>query len=277
MTSGQEYGSYPAVGDQPHVPAHATEGYAPGAYLPPPPPPAIYDLTPPVQDEAPSAVEVAKDQAGQVVGTAGDAAQHVAGVAKDQAGQVAAEATRQVKHMLWQAQSELSSQAQVQQEKLAGGLHGMGDQLQAMATNSGQPGMATDLAHQGADKAHEIAAWLEHRDPGSVLAEVRSYARRRPGMFLAVALGAGLVAGRLARGLAADPDEMNTGDSNASGASATPPRPRQQAPGYVARPALNLDGPAAVLPAPHTGEVYGSGAVPDWTGKTGSDVLGDAR
>jgi hypothetical protein len=199
----------------------------------------------------------------------------VAGVAKDQAGQVAAEATRQVKHMLWQAQSELSDQAQVQQEKLAGGLHGMGDQLTAMATGSGAPGMATDLAHQGADKAHEIAAWLEHRDPGSVLAEVRSYARRRPGMFLAVALGAGLVAGRLARGLSADPDE--TSDTKQAGDQAPPPR-THRTPGYVARPAVNYDGPAAALPAAHTpADGYGSGAVPDWTGKVGSDTLGEGR
>ena len=272
MTSGQEYGSYPAVGEQLVPPAHAEGAYAPGAYIPQPS--AIYDLTPPVRQEQPSTADVAKDQAAQVAGSAGDAAQHVVGVAKDQATQVAAEATRQVKHMLWQAQSELSGQAQVQQEKLAGGLHGVGDQLKAMARGSDQPGMATDLAHQGADKAHEIASWLENRDPGSVLEEVRSYARRRPGMFLAVALGAGLLAGRLARGLAADPED--TGSSSGSTAP-TPPRvPRT--PGMVARPAVNYDGPSAVLPAAYTSDdPYGTGAVPDWTGKAGSDVLGENR
>ena len=273
MTSGQEYGSYPAAGEQLGTPGYSEGAYAPGAYVPSPPPPGTYDMAPPTQQEEPSTAEVAKDQAGQVAGSAGDAAQHVAGVAKDQATQVAAEATRQVKHMLWQAQSELSGQAQVQQEKLAGGLHGVGDQLKAMATGSDQPGMATDLAHQGADKAHEIASWLERRDPGSVLEEVRAYARRRPGMFLAVALGAGLVAGRLARGLAADPDD--TGSSNGQAAPTSPPV--QRTPGMVARPAVNYDGPAAALPAHASAGPYGMGAVPDWTGKAGSDVLGDGR
>ncbi len=63
--------------------------------------------------------------------------------------------------------------------------------------------MATDLAQQAAEKAHQFAGWLEQRDPGSVLDEVRSFARQRPGAFLAIALGAGVVTGRLVRGLTA--------------------------------------------------------------------------
>ena len=164
---------------------------------------------------------MAKDQAANVAGGAADAGKHVADVAKDQAAQVTAEAGRQVKQLLGQAQSELAAQAQAQQDKLAGGLHSVGDQLKAMANNSDEPGLATDLAHQAAERAHQFAGWLDARDPGSVLNEVRSYARRRPGAFLTIALGAGLVAGRLARGLAADPDEMSK--------STAPAPPRKQA------------------------------------------------
>ena len=201
------------------------------------------------------------------------AAQQVAGVAKDQVQQVTAEATRQAKHMLYQAQSELSDQAQVQQEKLAGGLHSVGDQLKSMAQGSDQPGIATDLAHQAADKAHDIAGWLEGRNPGDVLNEVRSFARQRPGMFLAVALGAGLVAGRLARGLAADPDEMG---ASGNAAPPAPTVPRQ--PGYVARPAVGgvtpkpLDVGGAHSAPPVDTNLYGTGEVPDWTGKSVKDL-----
>ncbi len=163
---------------------------------------------------------MAKDQASSVAGSASDAAKHVAGVAKDQAHQVTAEAGQQLKQLVGQAQSELSDQAQAQQEKLAGGLHSVGDQLKAMAQNSDQPGVATDLAHQAADKAHEFAGWLDQRDPGSVVNEVRAFARQRPGMFLAVAVGAGLVAGRLARGLAADPDQA--GHASTAGKPVSP-------------------------------------------------------
>ena len=76
-----------------------------------------------------------------------------------------------------------------------------------MAKNSDQDGPATDLARQAADKAHQAAGWLADRDPGSLLDEVRSFARRKPGTYLAIALGAGVLAGRLTRGLTAPTDD----------------------------------------------------------------------
>ena len=164
-----------------------------------------YDPTTTTAGAASSTTEVAKDQASQVAGGAADAAQHVAGVAKEQAGQVAAATGQQVKQLAGQAQSELSEQAKAQQTRLAGGLHSVGDQLKSMAKGSDQQGMAADLAHQVAEKAHEFAGWLEDHEPADVLTELRSFARRRPGSFLAAALAAGAVAGRLARGLSADP------------------------------------------------------------------------
>jgi hypothetical protein len=72
-----------------------------------------------------------------------------------------------------------------------------------MARNSEQDGVATDLARQAADKARMAAGWLADRDPGSLLDEVRSFARKKPGTYLALALGAGVLAGRLTRGLGA--------------------------------------------------------------------------
>lgn len=252
-----------------------TGGYSAGSYLPPAPPPTTYDLHPPQDDETQdgptSTTDVAKDQAANIAGGTADAAQHVAGVAKEQVGQVTAEAGKQVKQLVGQAQSELSGQAQVQQQKLAGGLHSVGDQLKAMAQNSDQSGVATDLAHQAADKAHQVAGWLDDRDPGSVLNEVRAYARKRPGAFLALALGAGLVAGRLARGLAADPDDKaDTATKNELGS------PGASSSG---RPILGRPAPAAALPGgtqQDRADVYGSGQVPDWTGKTTAD-LGEPR
>jgi len=191
-------------------------------------------------------------------------------VAKDQAAQVTAQAGQQIKQLVGQAQSELSEQAQAQQEKLAGGLHSVGDQLKAMAQNSDQPGMATDLAHQAADKAHEFAGWLDQRDPGSVVCVVRAFARKRPGMFLAVALGAGLVAGRLARGLAADPDETATASTSVKPVSTggvSDPRPAQHRPAPV---------PLAGQSRPGGMTASAADAAPVWTGPTVAD-LGPGR
>ena len=147
-------------------------------------------------------------------------------MAEDQVKQVAAETGKQAKQLLGQAQSELSDQAATQQQRAAAGLHSVGDQLHAMAGASDQPGMATDLAQQAGDKAHQFAGWLEDRDPGSVLTELRSFARQRPGVFFAIALGAGVVAGRLARGLTTDPDEAGSG----SAAPSTAPAPSTSTP-----------------------------------------------
>ena len=85
-----------------------------------------------------------------------------------------------------------------------------------MARNSEQDGVATDLARQAADRARTAAGWLADRDPGSLLDEVRTFARRKPGTYLALALGAGVLAGRLTRGLTAPTDD-HTPDPRDSG------------------------------------------------------------
>jgi hypothetical protein len=188
------------------------------------------DIAPPVDppttprhsfesDDA-STTEVAKDQAGQVADTAKQAGAQVAGTVKEQAGQVTAEAGKQAKQLLSQAQSELSDQAGATQQRVAEGLHTLADELTGMAKNSDQDGPATDLARQAAEKAHQAAGWLSDRDPGALLDEVRSFARRKPGTYLAIALGAGVLAGRLTRGLTASTDDT-TDDTTTSPTAST--------------------------------------------------------
>lgn len=163
---------------------------------------AQYETVTP-SDGGPGTADVAKDQAADLKQGAVESAQNVAAVAKDQATNVTAEAGQQAKALIGQAQTELSQQAGAQQQKLAGGLHALGDELGSMAGHPEQKGVASDLAQQAAAKSHEIASWLDDREPGKLLDELRSFARQRPGAFLAVAAGVGLVAGRLTRGLKA--------------------------------------------------------------------------
>jgi polyhydroxyalkanoate synthesis regulator phasin len=129
---------------------------------------------------------------------------HVVGAARKEAASVAEEARRQTKDVLRQARTEASDQAASQQERIAKSLRSMGDEFGAMAARSDQQGVAADLARNAASTAGELASWLEQRDPAALLDEVRSFARKRPGTFLAIAAGAGVIAGRLTRGLAAD-------------------------------------------------------------------------
>ena len=131
-----------------------------------------------------------KQAAKDVAGTAGQEAQRTTREAKDQARQ------------LWQqTRSELTEQASAQQSRAAGGLRQLSDQLGSMASSADPDGPARGLVEDAARRAGDAATWLDQRDPGSILEEARSFAQRRPGTFLAVAAGLGVVAGRLSRGL----------------------------------------------------------------------------
>ncbi len=158
-----------------------------------------------------STTGAAKEQAGEVAQTAQQAGTQVAGTAKEQAGAVTAEATHQARQLLSQVQGEISDQASTQQQRVAGGLHSLADELQSLIDGQPQEGIARDVARTASDKVQEIADWLDRRDPGSLLEEVRAYARRRPGTYLAIALGAGILAGRLTKGLTGSDDRQQSG------------------------------------------------------------------
>ncbi|MFP3393799.1 hypothetical protein SB782_34035, partial [Brevibacillus sp. SIMBA_076] len=76
------------------------------------------------------------------------------------------EAKSQAKDLFRQTQNELREQAAQQQERVASGLHSVGDELDQMASSSEQGGVASDLVRQAAQRTHAIAGWLDQRDPG---------------------------------------------------------------------------------------------------------------
>ncbi|GGM16309.1 hypothetical protein [Micromonospora yangpuensis] len=83
-----------------------------------------------------------------------------------------------------------------------------------MAEQGGQSGPMTEVARQAADRVHGVAGWLEERQPGDILTEVRDYARRNPGTFLVGAAVLGVLAGRLTRNISA----ASNGSGNGAGA-----------------------------------------------------------
>jgi hypothetical protein len=72
-----------------------------------------------------------------------------------------------------------------------------------MASKSDESGPMTDLAHEASRRVADFSHWLDNHEPADLLDEVRRFARRRPGTFLALAAAAGVVAGRLTRGAVA--------------------------------------------------------------------------
>ena len=154
-----------------------------------------------------------------------DATKGVAATAGHEAERVTREAKDQVRQLWGQTRSELTDQASVQQGRAAAGLRELGDQLGSMASSTDQDGMARGLVEDVARRAEDAAAWLEQREPGTLLDEARNFARRRPGTFLALAAGIGLVAGRLSRSLAdeaRDTDSTRTTGATGTGAAASP-------------------------------------------------------
>ena len=147
--------------------------------------------------------DAVKDEAANVAGKAADASQNVAATAKEEVANVASEVKTSTRDLMNQTKSDLASQAATQQQKAAEGIHTISSQLRTMADAPDEQGVASDLVRQVADRSASIASWLENRDPGSLLEEAKSFARQRPGAFLLLAAGAGLVAGRLGRSLQA--------------------------------------------------------------------------
>jgi hypothetical protein len=165
---------------------------------------------PPGSADDSSTADVAKQQAGQVVEGASDAGKQVAAVAGDQAQHVAGEAKNQAQDLLHQTRDELTTQAAAQQTRVAGSLRALSAEFVSMARGCENPGLATDLTRQAAGHAETVASWLDEREPGQIVDEITRFARRKPGTFLALAAGAGLLAGRLGRGLAASDSDTST-------------------------------------------------------------------
>ena len=105
--------------------------------------------------------ETAKHEAGEVAGTAKAEAGHVVETAKQEAAGVASEAKSQAKQVYAQTKQQLTEQAASQQQRVADGLRSIGDELDSLAQNSENPGIATDLVRQvssrvsGADGVEE--------------------------------------------------------------------------------------------------------------------------
>lgn len=183
--------------------------------------------------DAPSTAEHAKQQAAGVAEDAKTQANRVAEQAKGEARDVAAHAKQEARGLLGQAQGELSTQAGTQQERLAGLMRTVTEELGGILdphNTDYRQGMVTDLAHQASGRLSAATSWLEDRDPQDVLSEVTRFARRRPGTFLALAGLAGIVVGRLSRGMADDARDGR--DAGPSAAAASP----YSAPVYDAGP-----------------------------------------
>ncbi|MEV0902489.1 hypothetical protein [Actinoplanes sp. NPDC049802] len=169
---------------------------SPGGRVPDPaypvdvPPQPAYDMTPPVTTPPPRHVaEQARQAAGDVKDTARHQARRVGAEARDQARTVASE-----------VRGKLGEQARAQNSRLVGSIRETADHLDEMR-GARQDSPAAAVVARVAEGGRQFADYLDRNGPDGVLREVEDFARRRPGAFLATALAAGFVVGRLGKGV----------------------------------------------------------------------------
>jgi len=140
--------------------------------------------------------------ASQVTSTAREQAGVVTSTAKDEAASVMHDAKSQGRRLANQSRDQLRQTANEQGQRLAATLRDLGSQLDGMASGTTAPtGMLADVTEQAASSARQLAGTLNDKGVQGVVDDVKRFARRRPGVFIAGAVAAGIVTGRLIRSL----------------------------------------------------------------------------
>lgn len=220
----------------------------------------------------------ATHEAADTAKAAGHAAQGVVESSAHEAAAVASEAKAQLGDLVAQSGRELSDHAATQQQRVADSLSTMGDDLTRMADADENGGIAGDLVRRAAGHVTTVGSWLADRDPQQLMKDVASFARRRPGTFIAVAAVAGIVAGRLGRAIAAGSTDggATAGGSHTPSASGGPLFADADAAARRTDEPAGSDPSVPIATAPAVGGgLAGSTAVVDDAGRTDDTGLID--
>lgn len=142
----------------------------------------------------------ASDRGQEAAAAAADQGKHLGDVAAEEAQSVAGDAKEQFQALLDDTLRQVNEQSSVQRDRLVELLRGLSRDLLEMANQADGSSLAGQLVRQGADRADGASSSLEGREPADLVEDVRRFARRKPGVFLAGALVAGVMVGRFARG-----------------------------------------------------------------------------
>jgi hypothetical protein len=151
--------------------------------------------------EAAVAENTMTERVSPTVETAKTEMSNVTDHAAQQARVVTREAGDQARSAIDRVQDDLRTRADEEAGKLARTLHETSDQLRAMSGAAGyESSMPATLAEEGARAAEKLASRLE-QGADTVMADIRSWARRNPGGFLLGAAVGGFLIGRVVRNL----------------------------------------------------------------------------
>jgi len=158
----------------------------------------------------------AKAQGQEVLRSTAGQATEVVETAKQQASQVAQQASVEARNLLDEARARVEEQTAEGATRLADGLSRLGNEAVALA--DGRPEDAPTLQRyaqrsgesllDAADRAYGLSDDVRTRGIGAVLADVQTFARRRPAVFLLGTAVAGVLAGRAVRNAQEQEDQQ---------------------------------------------------------------------
>ncbi|MFD9359550.1 hypothetical protein [Streptomyces sp. NPDC060031] len=172
------------------------------------------DASRPDESRTTAVAHTVQDKAGEGVSLVGGKAAEVGGTAKEQAGNVVGEATAQARDLVGELRTQLTGQAETQTQRLAENVRRLSQELRELGENGEPDSTMADVARQIADGGHQMAAHVEKRGPDGLISDLQSFARRRPGVFLAGAALAGFVVARAGKGVSAAASSDTSGSSS---------------------------------------------------------------
>lgn len=200
----------------------------------------------PQETRGQAVAHTATEQAGELGDTVRDQAAEVASTAREHAVDMVGTARDQAAEVLDRSREAVEREARDRTDELARSVRRIGDGLEALADGRPeQAGPVTGYARDAAQRVDQLARRLETRGYDGVVQDVSSFARRRPGVFLASAGLLGFAVGRIIR---------SGGASGSPGGPSALPGPSLAA----GTGAAGVGAPANGTPAPVTAGASGS-------------------
>ena len=161
-----------------------------------------------------------RQQASNVASSGTQEMQHVASTAKEEASAVVDDAGAQARRVVSEATTQLRRQGDEQVNRVAGTIGDLSRELRRMSAAGGD-GTAAGLAGEAAGMLDRFERRLVDGGLDGAMTDLKRYARNRPAVFLAAALGAGFVAGRLVRNV--DRQALTGSATGGDGTGSAPP------------------------------------------------------
>jgi hypothetical protein len=145
-------------------------------------------------------------------------ASQVAGEGSAQAGRIADDVRHQLRDATHRTLGDVRSQADDRAQRAAEGLRSLSTRAQALAAGrTEEAGNLGDVVQKVGDQANQFALRLETGGVQGLVDDVARFGRTKPLAFLAAAVGAGFVVGRLVRTTAEVAGDSQSGSGMQSG------------------------------------------------------------